>query len=361
MSKLCDIFGVKPVAGPLIGVEIECEGKNLVEIRGSKFWQSTQDGSLRGNYPDEAIEYVSKVPIRLPKLFDAMDELNAALVDATVDDSFRTSVHVHVNCSDLDEKQVFSFLFTYYLLERALMKYCGEDRNNNRFCLRAVDCDQLVMNVDHLIQNGIRYVPQFVNNDLRYGAANLASIPKYGTIEFRGMRGTVEKEVIMNWSRMLLRVREYATQPDKDPFCIFEEAVKDPEEFVKNVLKVDHQIIFDENTVSSVNEALSLCVVIPFSWKNRMEKERELERARQELVKRALKKAEGARPGPDLDGGQIVFDHRGAGIVQEGLAARQRPLADVLLARQMEAAQFFEAARREADRANHDDPEGLNF
>jgi len=56
MKKLHEALQHKLLPG-LIGIEIECEGQNLVPID-DEFWKTEDDGSLRGSFPEERSEYV---------------------------------------------------------------------------------------------------------------------------------------------------------------------------------------------------------------------------------------------------------------------------------------------------------------
>jgi hypothetical protein len=85
------------------GVEVELEGKKLLgcgpEV--GTFWQQHQDGSLRKLVPGaEAIEYISRQPYNMAQTEKAIGLLFGYLNSnpgTVVFDSYRTSVHVHVN------------------------------------------------------------------------------------------------------------------------------------------------------------------------------------------------------------------------------------------------------------------------
>ena len=108
----------------------------------------------------------------------------------------------------------------------------------------------------------------------------MASLAKYGTLEFRGMRGTLCKDVLMNWVGALNRIREYAIE-EGSAWDVYTEAVNDPDGFAKTVLKEFTNVFIDPGSRFNIAEALSLTVEIPFSAKNIkvLGKERE-ERAR---------------------------------------------------------------------------------
>lgn len=270
MTKLHELLGKAPLKGAHVGIEIEAEGSGMKEVRLEQ-WNSTDDGSLRGEYPHERHEFVS-LPLPWQDVPKALDALVDSQKEAKFDFSFRTSSHVHVNCTDMTVEAVAAFAYTYFLLERDLMRYCGEHRNNNRFCLRMVDSDLLGEVLQSLIQARFREMRMFINEDMRYGACNMASLSKYGTLEFRGMRGTLDKEVLLNWIGALISIREYAILKG-NAWEVYSEAVKDSENFHKNVLGDYTKVFIEPDAKFNLAEALSLTVEIPFTAREMLARE----------------------------------------------------------------------------------------
>jgi hypothetical protein len=163
-----------------------------------------KDGSLRGGY-----EYVFKAPLPLDKAKEAITALSKnSANNAELSFSFRTSVHVHVNVLELTRPQLFSFLYLSHLLEGALVKYSGESREGNRFCLRMKDAEWKIDALKSFFSD--RGVKKFSIEDMKYSAINLASLPLFGSIEFRSMRGTLDTEVLFPWLDVLYRIRDFA-------------------------------------------------------------------------------------------------------------------------------------------------------
>ncbi len=213
MKTIAQILGKANKAGD-VGIEIECEGARLVgEIPGN-VWKAENDGSLRGAFPDTACEYVLEKPIPIAEVPGALQLLDKTLKEnkAKLDFSFRTSVHVHINVLGLTEKQLDNLILTYLLLEEPLMNYCGKERKCNRFCLRVQDAEGVVEVLSELCRIGVYdFCNGYLREDnVRYSAFNVASIKKYGSVEFRGMRGTMDKGVLLNWINALHAIREFA-------------------------------------------------------------------------------------------------------------------------------------------------------
>lgn len=261
MKKLHEILGLNNKGGCKIGIEIEAEGTGI-QITNLPKWNSTDDGSLRGSFPNERHEFVSGI-LDYAEVGKCLDDLIEEQKNAKFNFSFRTSTHVHVNALDMEVEQVVSFIYLYYLFEKDMMKYCGPDRINNRFCLRLVDSEYQVDILRGMIDNCFRELRFLIDENMRYGGCNMAALLKYGTLEFRGMRGTLDKEVLMNWIGMLARLRELAMAAPST-MQIFTEATSNVNNFIKQIYGPYFNVFASEESVQNITEALSLTVQIPF-------------------------------------------------------------------------------------------------
>lgn len=199
-------FGTRSgrVAGDL-GIEIEVEGERLPVA--NKYWRNEEDGSLRG---PENREYVLSKPLDLAGCKEALTYLDGLYVDnnTNVHDTVRAGVHVHVNCQSLTITQLYNFITLYIVLEEALVKWCGEHREGNLFCLRTGDAEFFLKRVCYAAETGAFHT--LYNDDLRYCSINVKSLKDYGSLEFRAMRGTRDLNLIYKWAEMLLNLREAA-------------------------------------------------------------------------------------------------------------------------------------------------------
>lgn len=200
-----DIVGLNKVGGD-VGVEIEMEGNCRFPWEISKYWKAEEDGSLRGY----SVEYVMRQPMELKKVKSALNLLKEemAAYGARPVYSERAGVHVHVNVQELTLKQVISTALVYYCLEHALVRYCGENREGNHFCLRAEDAGFIIDAVESVIQRG--RMNALNNEDIRYASLNFCSLVKYGSLEFRSMETQPDLSKILEWSTMLVSLRDYA-------------------------------------------------------------------------------------------------------------------------------------------------------
>jgi hypothetical protein len=208
---LSDLLGMAAKPGD-VGIEVEVEGYDPLPVIAEGAWRSKADNSLRYN----GMEYITKSPIRvcntkIDKIKVLTDKLNKKGIEL-VKNSPRTSVHVHVNVMRHTPRETWTAIVAYWLLDNLLMKYCGEDyRQGNLFCLGIKDSEATLQ---YCKQDLAKEVPfnsfrEFeLGNVVRYSSQNLAALPKYGSLEYRGMRGTTDPELIDEWSTELFNLVE---------------------------------------------------------------------------------------------------------------------------------------------------------
>lgn len=203
MQKLFKALNV-PLQQGLLGVEIEVEAEDALPMEVAA-WKVERDGSLRGAH---ATEYVLEKPLSLPATMTAIADLRKALEPVKLTWSFRTSVHVHVNVLNMTKQQLDCFIYSYLLLEEVLVAFCGKHREGNRFCLRVRDAENLVHELSRFIGSKEFTFP---NRDVyRYSSINLDALRKFGSLEFRGMRGTIDRDVLDVWVNALVRLRSFS-------------------------------------------------------------------------------------------------------------------------------------------------------
>ena len=203
-----------------IGLEIECEGTKLFNTP-FKWWYAKSDGSLRAVGEEQPVEYVLKQPLDLADLNTALHYLDAQLKNAKshVMQSTRTSVHVHVNVQDMTLRQLYCYILLYIIFEEILVDWSGEQRAGNLFCLRAKDSEFYIRMLEDVLKKSSL---QDWREEVRYSSCNVASVTKFGSLEFRSMEGTVNIQRIMTWVELLLFLRDKSLTYD-NPVEIVEE------------------------------------------------------------------------------------------------------------------------------------------
>jgi hypothetical protein len=218
-ASLCNVHTLlsrpKPIEGE-VGLEVEVEGNQFPKTNeaydeedldmGEEYipsqWRYTHDGSLRGY--DNA-EYIlakplnfNEVPGALQDLWRMFDEFGSVL-----DESNRTSVHVHLNAQSWHLNRVASFLGLYFSVEEILVNWCGDHRAGNLFCLRAKDAPAIVNRARKFIKTGDLAV---FDDGQHYAGVNLEALRNKGSIEIRSMRGATHYEPIQTWVSILERI-----------------------------------------------------------------------------------------------------------------------------------------------------------
>lgn len=249
-QTVCRLYGLTPVDGE-IGCEIEVEGTRLPHVYANPetggrdvdmryHWSTTRDGSLRENNPgDLSAEYVLRAPVNrkdVDKVFDYFDK-KWAEAEATSYNSYRTSVHVHLNVGAWPMRRVYSFLAAYCILEEVLVDFADGGtgaRRANRFCLRIKDAEQIIDQLQAMVKNDFR--GRISRDHLKYGAVNIAALSHYGSLEFRSLRGTVDTKLIRQWIDILLSVKDYAEKFDNPSDVIADFSQEGPEVWASKVL-----------------------------------------------------------------------------------------------------------------------------
>lgn len=267
MKKLYELLRQDKIDGD-VGIEIECEGNNLVPVN-TDTWNTVADGSLRGAYPEHSCEWVLTQPVVIKEVQSALTELEKAQAKATLNFSFRTSVHVHVNVQDLTLDEVMNMIYAYLLCETALMRSCGESRQGNRFCLRLEDAEALTACIIKLIRSGeTKFAANNPGDLFRYASINLLALWKYGSLEFRGMEGTLDIKRISTWCTTLVNIREFAKkfkniQEVHDHFV-----TNTPTDFIKHAVGNTFQTYDYPDLESDMRRNFSYTIDIPYAYKS---------------------------------------------------------------------------------------------
>lgn len=299
MQTLSELLGIEPVVGDW-GIEIEAEGKNMVQVgRSSPQWKSEDDPSLRGNYPDERHEFVLKKPILLEEVPLAMDSLIKSQAEAKIKFSFRTSVHVHMNVSAMTREQICSVVYLYLLFEEPLINFCGASRKANRFALRLRDAEYMMEAIKLMFMGEEHAWHRMPMDQMRYSSLNLESMAKYGSLEFRGMRGTMDKETIVTWVNLLNFIKEYASKNSVKQ--IYDQFFKvGPTELAKEVFGELLNTLAYEDMAKDMAMSYSIAIDLPHVYKQGT-KQAPVEKKRKQAVydaMNAMERAIGVRPAP---------------------------------------------------------------
>lgn len=216
----------------VVGIEIEVEGKKLPVEKIPSQWRYEKDGSLRG---EENAEYVLAHPIQFNEVDQALEDLwnLFRMKGSHLDESNRTSVHVHLNVQDFHLNRLTSLMAMYFVLEEVLTEWCGEHRVGNLFCLRAKDAPAIITQIRRFVASNMQ-TP--LKDHHHYAGLNTNAIHKFGSLEFRALRGVSDPDVIRQWVGILQRLYELSAEyPDPRALCdLF--SCEGPTNFFDNML-----------------------------------------------------------------------------------------------------------------------------
>lgn len=196
----------------LIGIEVETEDSKLDILKANKdlyYWRVETDGSLKSHFP---YEFILKEPVQGATLEAAILELDTYLSQTEVKYPHNTSLHVHVDVSDLDTEQLRSFVYLAVSLESALIKISG-NRRNNIFCMPFGGSDGILLSELGKSLDAFKPSPDYDWVEFgKYSTVNFACVRTLGTVEFRTHVGTHKQPEITKWLNVLLALRKYAVE-----------------------------------------------------------------------------------------------------------------------------------------------------
>lgn len=195
------------------GIEVELEGKNFLIAPDNVglYWIGVKDGSLRCKNPgDCALEYVTRQPFSMPHIEKAITALFGFLTSPGVKvyDSYRTSIHVHVNFAKETFRTIYNMMTLSLIFDELLVSQNGEHRVGNNFCLRAKDAYGQVQALLYSISKGNNFFDVPAND--RYSSINFASLLKFGSIEFRSLECTTHEGRLLHWIGTLAEMKKSA-------------------------------------------------------------------------------------------------------------------------------------------------------
>lgn len=221
------------------GIEVELEGMNFMKPPEEvvAYWAQVKDGSLRVKNPgDCAIEYVTRYPFPIQNIQKAVTVLFGYLTSPGVKvyDSYRTSIHVHVNFAMEPYRTIFNFMALSLILDELLVSQNGKHRIGNNFCLRARDALGQVQSLITSIESGHHFFD--ISQNDRYSSINFASLLKFGSIEFRSLECTTHEGRLIHWIGVLAEMKKKAKTYTNPTEVIAQFSMLGPKHFLTSVL-----------------------------------------------------------------------------------------------------------------------------
>lgn len=292
------------VRGGEIGIEVETEFKELKAEPIIPGWIVHREGSIRGI----AREFVTDGPVPLHKKRAVLDVLANTLASLPVDNaSHRTSVHNHINVSRISPMQIWTAATLYWMVENLLFSYCGEERIGNLFCLRLCDAEGMLDKVFSDLDSNYPFKMLLNEDGLRYAGLNINAIRKFGSLEFRGMRGVYDLNTLDEWSTACYNIVHSAGR-FKSPEHLMDEFYKsDKEEFLAQIFgaKFKDVLLKHERWKDLIDESVMSVLPLAYyhnwdAWAKKMEATREKFPARPGLTQHVRDPAHRPVHQPDL-------------------------------------------------------------
>lgn len=174
----------------LFGVELEIESVNR-EVNWRNYnpiIEMKEDHSLRNN----GKEFITP-PLDLKTTLSLFENVHESVSFYKKDEKFseRTSIHVHVNCQNMELEHVRQAILLYALYEECFFSMVEPSRRDNIHCVPLTDT----------------YLPSYFRQNLttmvsrwsKYTALNILPLKTLGTMEFRHMQGHDDTELLRDW------------------------------------------------------------------------------------------------------------------------------------------------------------------
>lgn len=217
---------------PLVGIEIESETIPLsehFEYLCNNGWEIHEDGSLRGEYPLEAVMLPCNGPVLAERLH-AYEQLADDYADMD-EYGWRCSTHIHLNLLD-ELPSTIRTLIPITLQADNFIYALAEHRRGNHNCyplsllkdllLDLLDLDgMMAANLDDARFGDI------LLDHRRYMGTNWASLRKHGTLEFRHFPGTNKTAELLRMVATCERLLMVARECSPDYICqLFEQDIE---------------------------------------------------------------------------------------------------------------------------------------
>lgn len=191
------------------GVELEIigiprkEARDLIYMNGFPDWKSVYDHSICGcttsscTHDCLTAEIVSPI-LESEKDLEKVERICSLLIANGAKINNSCGFHVHIDARPLNAKQIELIYRRYAAYERAIDLLHPVDRrdNANNYCL-SIKPIIAMMNEDNIELRSKKEVHKLGVD--KYYKLNLISLDKYGSIEFRQHKGSLEFNEIQHW------------------------------------------------------------------------------------------------------------------------------------------------------------------
>ncbi len=195
----------------LFGLEFEIEGFKFGPPVLEYYWKAKEDNSLR----NQGWEFTS-IPLRAKQFDHAYDYLVSRILACNKEPqmSSRCSVHVHMNVRNYTIDQLINLIILYCIFEKHFFLHTKPNRESNLFCVplyKTIKYGNLQQDIYQICQCWHKYWA--FNLGTVFGADGL---PSFGTVEYRHMHGTLDKQELVTWLNNLQCLHKAAENMDTE-------------------------------------------------------------------------------------------------------------------------------------------------
>ena len=235
-------------AKTLFGVELEIESVNRdVNWRNyNPIIEMKEDHSLRNN----GKEFITP-PLDLKTTLSLFENVHESVSFYKKDEKFseRTSIHVHVNCQNMELEHVRQAILLYALYEECFFSMVEPALRDNIHCVPLTDT--------YLPSYFRQNLPTMVGRWSKYTALNILPLKTLGTMEFRHMHGHDDPLLLEDWLSSIENLIELAKKQPLNDSSLTEENIQTwfTQIFGKTLFWKQNKVnlpVFTENTLINV-------------------------------------------------------------------------------------------------------------
>jgi len=207
-----------------------------------KYYNHHVDHSLRG----EGLEFNFKAPYSGSKLLKAIDAMDDCARVLGFEGSYRTSLHVHLDMRDATfPDDVHQFGAVYCVVEPFLYQYVGGGRHLSNYCIpwykhpQHFEAFKDCIRKYHVPESSSAVAGFKIGKQAnKYAGLNCFSLGDFGTLEFRHGRVTMQRDAIITWINLIMRIKQWCQEHPMTPDKVIDYCNhKKPEQFLVEVFK----------------------------------------------------------------------------------------------------------------------------
>ena len=202
-----------------MGIEVEVERVPQIEITDefNMYWEIKRDNSLR----NDGREFVLRSPLCGQQLIGSINSIAKVFEENPPSLSHRCSLHTHIDFRERTFEEVWAFVYLYVLLESVLYTISEKERYSNIYCPGMTNTTGLPALLGMYI--GSKKENEITTIWSKYTGLNLSPLQSFGSIEIRTHRGTLSRDEILSWTRILNYMYSFImgkTHKDIEKFCL---------------------------------------------------------------------------------------------------------------------------------------------